>query len=229
MRAGPALVLAGGSNVVIADAGVPARSCSCARAAFERDGELLVVQAGSRGTSSSPAASRRACRASSACPGSPARPARRRSRTSAPTGRTSRRRSRGCASMTARRDARRHAGRRRVRLRLPPQRLQVPRPLDRARGRLPARGPRAPGRCATPSSRACSACRSAGARRSPRCARRCWPAPRQGHGHRPRGSRLRQRRLVLHEPDQQYVVKRAHTTMHCLESGGSASRCQGPR
>ena len=71
--------------------------------------------------------SRRACRASSACRGSPARPARRRSRTSAPTGRRSPRRSSPCACSTAP-AARSPSCRRRVRLRLPPQHLQVPRP-----------------------------------------------------------------------------------------------------
>ena len=103
VRSGPALVLAGGSNVVIADEGVPGHGRARAHAR-RRARRRAAGRAGRRavGRASSRAASRTGCRASSACPASPARPARRRSRTSAPTGRTSRRRSRGCASTTAR-------------------------------------------------------------------------------------------------------------------------------
>jgi UDP-N-acetylmuramate dehydrogenase len=46
VRADPALVLAGGSNVVIADAGVPGTVVHVLTRGVERDGERLVVQAG---------------------------------------------------------------------------------------------------------------------------------------------------------------------------------------
>jgi UDP-N-acetylmuramate dehydrogenase len=46
VRADPALVLAGGSNVVIADAGVPGTVVHVKTRGFERDGARLVVQAG---------------------------------------------------------------------------------------------------------------------------------------------------------------------------------------
>jgi UDP-N-acetylmuramate dehydrogenase len=46
MREDPALVLAGGSNVVIADAGVPGTVVHVLTRGVERDGERLVVQAG---------------------------------------------------------------------------------------------------------------------------------------------------------------------------------------
>ena len=46
VRQGPALVLAGGSNVVIADAGVPGTVVRICTRGVERSGELLVVQAG---------------------------------------------------------------------------------------------------------------------------------------------------------------------------------------
>ena len=157
-------------------------ACWCARAGSCATDELLVVQAGEpwderrralRGRG--PAGLRVPVRAS------PARPARRRSRTSAPTARTSRRRSRGCGSMTAR-PARSRDGRRRVRLRLPPQRLQVPRPLDRARGRVPARA--SPGSRPAALRRARPRARRAGRRpraAGRRCARRC-SALRRGKG-----------------------------------------------
>jgi UDP-N-acetylmuramate dehydrogenase len=46
VRADPALILAGGSNVVIADAGVPGTVVHVRTRGVERDGERLVVQAG---------------------------------------------------------------------------------------------------------------------------------------------------------------------------------------
>jgi UDP-N-acetylmuramate dehydrogenase len=46
VRDGAALLLAGGSNVVIADAGVPGTVVRVLTRGVERDGELLVVQAG---------------------------------------------------------------------------------------------------------------------------------------------------------------------------------------
>jgi UDP-N-acetylmuramate dehydrogenase len=46
VRAGPALVLAGGSNVVIADAGVPGDVVHVGTRGVERSGDRLVVQAG---------------------------------------------------------------------------------------------------------------------------------------------------------------------------------------
>jgi UDP-N-acetylmuramate dehydrogenase len=46
VRAGAALLLAGGSNVVIADAGVPGTVVRVLTRGVERDGDLLVVQAG---------------------------------------------------------------------------------------------------------------------------------------------------------------------------------------
>ena len=46
VRSGPALVLAGGSNVVIADAGVPGTVVLVRTRGIERDGTQLVVQAG---------------------------------------------------------------------------------------------------------------------------------------------------------------------------------------
>jgi UDP-N-acetylmuramate dehydrogenase len=46
VRARPALLLAGGSNVVIADAGVPGTVVLVRTRGVQRDGELLVVQAG---------------------------------------------------------------------------------------------------------------------------------------------------------------------------------------
>ena len=186
VRDRPALVLAGGSNVVIADEGVPGTVVLVRTRGIERDGDALVVQAGEPWDDVVALRRARGCRASSACPGSRARPARHRSRTSAPTGRTSRRRSSGCACTTAR-PPRRDDGRRRLRVRLPQQRASGTATAGRCSpSRSGCGSPRSPGRCATRSWHARS---SAG--RRPRAARRrarggAGPAPRQGHGHRPR-------------------------------------------
>ena len=102
----PVLVLAGGSNVVVADAGFPGLSCACAREGVRRGPRRRRVRLGRAGRRAvgrrrRPRRRARAWPASSACRASPARRARRRSRTSAPTGRRSRRRSRPSASTTA--------------------------------------------------------------------------------------------------------------------------------
>ena len=96
-------MLAGGSNVVVADAGFPGTVVRVLTRGVRRDGERIEVQAGEPWDELvAMTAWRRACRASSACRASPARPARRRSRTSAPTGRRSPRPSSRCACWTAR-------------------------------------------------------------------------------------------------------------------------------
>ena len=102
----PLLILAGGSNLVVADAGFPGTVLRIATRGVRADGDRLTVAAGepwdpfvARCVAGGPR------RASSASRASRARSARRRSRTSAPTARRSRRRSCPSARTTARRRA----------------------------------------------------------------------------------------------------------------------------
>ena len=200
----PLLVLAGGSNVVVADDGLPGTVVRVLTRGVERDGARLD-RAGRRavGRRSSPTASRAGCRASSACRASPAPPARRRSRTSAPTARRSRRPSSRCACSTAR-----AAGSRRC----PPRsagsryRSSIFKYRDRHVVLAVTFALREDGRLGP------AALRGAGAARSTCPVGGSAPlaevreavlgaAPRQGDGDRSRRPRLGQRRLVLHQPD----------------------------
>ena len=175
-----AVLLAGGSNVVVADAGFAGtvvrvltrgrRGATTAATAAAARGRRRAV-----GRRSSRAASATGWRASSASRASPARPARRRSRTSAPTGRRSPRRSRRCACSTARPAPSPSCAPAECGFGYRDERVQAQAgPLGGARRRLArsSAGARAR-RSATPSSPARSASRSARARRSPRCARPC--------------------------------------------------------
>ena len=202
VRAGAELVLAGGSNVVIADEGVPGTVVLVRTRGICCDGGLLVVPAGEPWDDVvAHCVARRAGRASSACPASPARPARRRSRTSAPTGRTSPRRSRGCASTTARRDAVDDVRRRACRFdyRRASSSTATAGRCSRSRSGCPSR--RCPARSLRRAGAGARRRRSAGARARRRARRRAGAAARQGHGHRPRRPGHRQRRLLLHQPD----------------------------
>ena len=179
-RARPARrsLLAGGSNVVIADEGVPGHGRARAHA---RDRARRTTCSSSQ--AGEPWDERRrplrratACRASSACPASPARPARRRSRTSAPTGRTSRETVAWVRVYDRETDAVRDDGRRRVRrssyrhsvfkYRDRWTVLAVALPAARVRAVRPAALRRAGAHARRPGRRV--------ARRSPTCARRCW-------------------------------------------------------
>ena len=189
-RAGePLLILAGGSNLVVADAGFPGTVLRIAARVIEAATGRVAAPA-SRGTRSWRAASPRAWPASSACPASPARSARRRSRTSAPTGRRWPTRSSPCAPTTATRRVREIPAR--VRLRLPLERVQARAgPLGRARGDL--RAARSAPLEADPLRRAGARARR---REGDRAARRrarggARAAPPQGHGARPGRSRTR--------------------------------------
>ena len=135
-RAGePVLVLAGGSNVVIADEGFAGTVVRVLTRGVEREGTALGRRRrASRGTTSSPLRSTPGWPGSSACRASLARPARRRSRTSAPTARTSRRPSRASACYDRERES---------------SRICRPRPWASAT---------APARFATSSAASCCAC-----------------------------------------------------------------------
>ena len=183
-------------NLVIADEGFDGLVVRIAHPRRRRveDGDGASVGRGGRALGRA----RRAPRsptgwpASSACPASPARSARRRSRTSAPTARRSPRRSRSVRVLRPRAGAVARPGRRRVRLRLPHERVQAhAEPLRRARGDVPAaRAPAVARRCATPSWRGRSASSSAtGAPLARRARGGARAAPRQGHGARPRRPR----------------------------------------
>ncbi len=98
----PLLVLAGGSNVVIADAGFDGTVVLVRTRGVELAGDDLLVAAGEPWDGVvEQAIAAEGWPGSRRSPASPARPARRRSRTSAPTGRTSARRSPPCACSTA--------------------------------------------------------------------------------------------------------------------------------
>ena len=136
----PLLILAGGSNLVVADAGFPGTVLRIATRGVETTGDRLDVAGGRAvGPVRRRAASSRGAPASSACRAFPAPSARRRSRTSAPTGRRS---SESIVSVrvydrVAR--ARRGAAARGVRLRLPVEPLQArARALGGARRRVRA-------------------------------------------------------------------------------------------
>ena len=203
-RATRRCVLAGGSNVVIADEGVPGTVVLVRTRGIERDGDLLVVQAGepwddvvAHCVDGGPAGLR-----------VPVRHPRLDRRDADPERRRLRAGRVGDGRVGARlrpRDATRvdtldaaACG-----FELPPQRLQVPRPLDGARGRVPAARVRA----LRP-----APLRRAGARRS--TSRSAASAPladvreavlglRRGKGMviDPGDPDSRQRRLVLHQPD----------------------------
>ena len=192
----PLLVLAGGSNVVVADEGFPGtvvrdRHAAASRATAPRSRSPPA----SRGTRSWPTAWPAAWPASSAWPASRARSAPRRSRTSAPTARRWPRRSPPCACSTAPTATVRDAGAGGLRLHLPLERVQARRRAagwcSRVRFALEA-SPSARRRSATPSWRAPWAS-TVGARRA--AGRRprggAGAAPRQGHGPRPRRPRHR--------------------------------------
>ena len=121
------LVLAGGSNLVVADEGFAGhggpRSRTRGVEARRRRGGVVrsTVAAGEPWDALVARCVADGLAGVEACPASPARSARRRSRTSAPTARRSPRRSRACACSTARRDEQRDARGGRVRLRLPDQ------------------------------------------------------------------------------------------------------------
>ena len=201
-------MLAGGSNLVVADDGFAGTVVKVATRGVTPDtddddatcgGVLVTVAAGRTGTTWSPVPSRRAGWGSRRCRASPALSAPRPSRTSAPTARRSPRPSPRSGSGTG------NCGhpdlrQRRLRLRLPAQQVQGgPRSPRRALGDLPVPPgqPRRPGgvRRARP-----HAGRLAG--RAPRGGplRRPRPARGQGHGARRGGPRHLERRVVLHEP-----------------------------
>ena len=115
---------------------------------------------------------------------------------------------------------------RRLRLRLSLERVQAPpRALGRARGHVRARAPRAVGAARLRRARA----HARGAARRGRAARRrarggARPAPRQGHGARPGRPRLGLRRLVLHQPDP-----RPRTSSRRSSSARPSARRASPR
>ena len=154
----PVLVLAGGSNLVVADEGFEGTVVKLATRGVAADSDdpddlacsgavTVTVAAGESWDALVAEAVDAAGSASRRCPGSPGRSGRRRSRTSVPTARRSPRRSPGPHLGPGARPAA-HLRGRRLRLRLPHQPVQGgARPLRRTRRDVPAQQgtPRRPG------------------------------------------------------------------------------------
>ena len=170
----PLLLLAGGSNVVVSDAGFPGTVVPCSRPASQRTATWSRWPPARRGTRSSRAAWSRASPGSSACRASPGRSAPRRSRTSAPTGRRSSETVAAVRVLDRRRGEVRILSPSELRVRLPDERLQARSgPVRGAVGRLsPARRRLGPIRYAELARTL--GVSSAPPRRSPTSARRCW-------------------------------------------------------
>ena len=202
----PLLVLAGGSNVVVADERrSPAPSCACCTRGVERDGDAAGrSQAGEPWDDARRALRRRtACRASSACPGIPG------STGATPIQNVGAYGQEVAETVESVRVLDRASGADRRAVRRPSAASRYRSSVFKYRDRhvvLAVTLPAARVGRLRPAALRRAGARARRARRRQRAAGRgarggARAAPRQGHGDRPRRPRLGQRRLVLHQPD----------------------------
>ena len=221
----PLLVLAGGSNLVVADEGFPGTVVQVATRGVADDepddgpscGGVTGHGRRRRGLGRPRRARRRraAGSASRRSPASPARSAPPRSRTSAPTARRSPRPSRRVRVWDRKLTRRPHVRQRRLRLRLPAPAGSRPTPAGTSSSTVTFQFTQgdlgAPVRYAELAPRARRrAGRTGAAGRRPRGGARA--AARQGHGARPRRPRHLERRLVLHQPGRRRAAARPRRT-----------------